>query len=123
MAKFRFEDLEIWKLAIEMSTILFRIADDLEQKKLWRFADQTRGVGMSIPNNISESTGTTMLGEQLQLLRYSRRECFEAANILIILCIEKQITPQFKESTYEKLYILSRKINNYAGSLVKRKPK
>ncbi len=36
---------------------------------------------MSIPNNIAESTGSHMKGEQLQLLRFSKRECYEAANI------------------------------------------
>ncbi len=39
---------------------------------------------MSISNNIAESTGTNKIGEQQQLLRYARRECFEAVNILII---------------------------------------
>jgi len=43
MAKFRFQDLEIWKLSLEISDKLFDIADKLEQKKLFRFADQLRG--------------------------------------------------------------------------------
>lgn len=59
MAKFRFEDLEIWKEAIAIAMIFFDIADELEEKKLWRFADQCRGVGMSIPNNIAESASNT----------------------------------------------------------------
>ena len=84
MAKFRFEDLEIWKEAIEIGMIFLDIADELEEKKLRRFADQGRGVGMGIPNNISGSTGTNMRGEQHQFLRYSKRECFEGANILVM---------------------------------------
>src|SRR6187549_4228944 len=91
MNRFRFEDLEIWQEAIEIAIILFRIADKLEEKKLWRFADQVRGTALGMPNNISESTGTDMIGEQQQLLRYSRRECYEAANILVILEREKHI--------------------------------
>ncbi len=31
-SRFRFEDLEIWKLAIEIADQLFDIADDLERK-------------------------------------------------------------------------------------------
>ncbi len=34
MAKFRFEDLEIWKEAITIGMIFFDIADELELKKL-----------------------------------------------------------------------------------------
>ncbi len=117
MNRFRFEDLEIWKEAIEIAIILFRIADILEEKKLWRFADQIRGVALGMPNNISESTGTDMIGEQQQLLRYSRRECYEAANILVILEREKHIGSMEKEQLYERLHVLSKRITSYSRSL------
>jgi len=117
MAHFRFQNLEIWKEAIEIAMILFDIADELEAKKLWRFADQCRGVGMSIPNNISESTGTTMKGEQQQLLRYSKRECFEAANIVIMLEMRSLITTTLKDELFKRLDIESRRIQAYSDSL------
>jgi hypothetical protein len=34
--KFRFEDLEIWRIAIELAELLFDVADELETKKLFR---------------------------------------------------------------------------------------
>jgi four helix bundle protein len=117
MNRFRFEDLEIWKEAIEIATILFRIADKLEEKHLWRFADQVRGVGLGIPNNISESTGTDMVGEQQQFLRYSKREIYEAANLLIILEKEKHISPTEREEIYERLHVLSKRVTSYSRSL------
>jgi hypothetical protein len=49
--KFRFQDLKIWQLAIEIADQLFDVADELEKKKLCRFADQLRGAGMSMSNN------------------------------------------------------------------------
>src|SRR5687768_13193024 len=116
---FRFEDLEIWQEAILISIILFDIADDMEQQKLWRFADQLRGVGLSIPNNIWESTGSYMIGEQMQSLRYSKKECFEAANILVVLEIRELISKELKQSTYKRLSILSRQIQSYSDSLDK----
>ena len=119
MAKFRFENLEIWKDAISIASELFKIANDLEERKLFRFADQTRGVGMSIPNNIAESTGTTMVGEQQQLLRYAKRECFEAANILVLLHNEDLISFETKDALFEKLSIQSRRIQKYSYSLNK----
>jgi len=48
---FRFQDLEIWKKAIEIGDKLFNIADNLEERKLYRFAEQVRGAGLSISNN------------------------------------------------------------------------
>ena len=58
MSQFRFENLDIWKMAIEISDQLFDIADELEKMKRFRFADQLYGAGMSISNNISEGSGS-----------------------------------------------------------------
>ncbi|WP_223860726.1 four helix bundle protein [Spirosoma validum] len=41
--QFRFEDLDIWQFAIELGDSLFDIADALEVKRLYRFAEQLRG--------------------------------------------------------------------------------
>ena len=57
--KFRFQDLKIWQSAIEIADELFNIADDLERKKLYRFAEQLRGSGMSMSNNIAEGSGSS----------------------------------------------------------------
>jgi len=43
MVKFRFQDLQIWQMSIEIADELFDIADELEKKKLYRFAEQLRG--------------------------------------------------------------------------------
>jgi hypothetical protein len=51
MIKFRFQDLEIWQMAIEIADELFDIADELELKRLYRFAEQLSASGMSMPNN------------------------------------------------------------------------
>lgn len=51
MVKFRFQDLRIWQLSIQIADELFDIADSLEEKRLYRFAEQLRGSGMSMPNN------------------------------------------------------------------------
>jgi len=49
--QFRFQDLRVWQVAIEVANDLFDIADSLEKKRLYRFAEQLRGAGMSISNN------------------------------------------------------------------------
>jgi hypothetical protein len=38
MARFRFQDLKIWQLAVEIANELFDIADDLDKIKLYRFS-------------------------------------------------------------------------------------
>ncbi|HJX31722.1 MAG TPA: four helix bundle protein [Thermodesulfobacteriota bacterium] len=51
MVKFRFENLEIWQRSVDIAGKLFKLADVLEGKKLYRFADQLRGAGLSMSNN------------------------------------------------------------------------
>lgn len=85
MGRFRFQDLKIWQLAIEIANELFDVADDLEQKKLYRFADQLRGAGMSMSNNIAEGSGSSSKKDFKQFLNIARRSTFENANILILL--------------------------------------
>jgi hypothetical protein len=51
--KFRFQDLEIWKAAIQITECLIEIADDLEVNHLFRFTEQLRGTGMSLSINIA----------------------------------------------------------------------
>jgi len=51
MARFRFQDLEIWQMAIGIADELFNIAEDLDRKRLYRFTEQLRGAGMSMSNN------------------------------------------------------------------------
>ena len=85
MVKFRFQDLKIWQLAIQIADELFDIADSLEQKRLYRFAEQLRGASMSMSNNISEGSGSTSKKEFKQFLNVARRSTFENADILILL--------------------------------------
>ncbi len=114
---FRFENLEIWKEAIQIAMLLFEIGDELSESKLWRFADQIRGIGMSIPNNICESSGSNLVNEQKQFLRYAKRECYEAANIIILLEMKSIISVERKQNLYFRLDTLSRRIQAYSNSL------
>jgi hypothetical protein len=52
--QFRFQDFEIWKRGAYVGSKLFRLADDLEKRHLFRFAEQLRGAAtLSVTNNIA----------------------------------------------------------------------
>ena len=69
---FRFEDLEIWKKAIEIAEKLFDIADQLETNKLFRFAEQLRAAALSMPNNIAEGSGSNSDREFAQFINIAK---------------------------------------------------
>jgi len=115
--KFRFEDLRIWQSAISIADELFDISDELERKKLFRFADQLRGSGMSMSNNIAEGSGSDSNKEFRYFLNVARRSTFENANILILIYRRKYIDSEQKKRLMNDLDSLSRQIKNFQKSL------
>ena len=118
MAHFRFETLEIWKMAIEIGDELFDIADDLEERKRFRFAEQLRAAGMSMSNNISEGSGSYSDKDFANFLKFSRRSVYECANILVLIEKRGYIAIGYKDELFEKLAHLSKKITNFRKTLI-----
>ncbi|NIV71185.1 four helix bundle protein [Candidatus Saccharibacteria bacterium] len=117
MSQFRFQEFDIWKMAIAISDRLFDIADKLEERRLYRFAEQLRGASMSISNNIAEEAGAFSNREFANFLSYARRSTFEIANILIILQRRSFIDSQTCQGYLDELEHLCRKITNFKKSL------
>ena len=117
MVKFRFQDMKIWQLAIEIADRLFDIADELDKKKLFRFAEQLRAAGMSMSNNIAEGSGSVSNKEFKNFLNIARRSTFENANIMIILERRKLINIKELEDNLDDLDKLCRQITNFRKSI------
>ena len=117
MAKFRFQDLRIWQLSIEIANELFDIADELERRKLYRFTDQLRGSGISMSNNISEGSRSSSKKEFKRFLDFARRSTFENANILIVLEMRRLISSEGLDGLLDRLDSLCRQITSFQNSL------
>lgn len=117
MVSFRFQKLEIWQIAIEIADTLFDIADDLEHRKLYRFADQLRGAGMGMSNNIAEGSGSSFKKVFNRYLEDARNSAFENANIAILLCRRNLITEKEMGDILEDLDKFCRKTTSFQKSL------
>ena len=114
---FRFENLDIWKKAIEIGMELFDIADDLEKRRLYRFAEQLRGAGLSMSNNIAEGSGSNSKKEFMQFLNIARRSTFENANMMILYQRKDLISLEIKDKILSELDELCRMISGFIKSL------
>jgi four helix bundle protein len=117
MAKFRFQDLKIWQLAIEIANELFDIADELERRKLFRFAEQLRASGMSMSNNIAEGSGSDSKKDFSNFLNFARRSTFENANVVIILRMRGLISEETQDRLLDRLDQLCRQITSFQKTL------
>jgi four helix bundle protein len=114
---FRFEDLEIWQLAKTLAVDLHKLADELDRKRLYRYAEQLRAAGLSLTNNISEGSGSTHKREFIQFLNIARRSLFEDASMLMVF----ETLGLFESSEIDRVLaecdLLSRKITNFSRTL------
>ena len=114
---FRFEDLEIWQLAKQLAIKFHKLAEQLEGRRLYRYAEQLRAAGLSLTNNIAEGSGSTHTQEFKQFLNISGRSLFEDASMLMVF----EALGLFQRSEIDGVLIdcdvLSRKITNFSRSL------
>jgi len=115
--KFRFQDLQIWQFAMEITDELLDIADLLEDKKMYRFSEQLRGATMSMTNNIAEGSGSNSNKDFCNFLNFAKRSTFENANILILLNRRNLIAEDKLNQLLEKLDKECRMIMNFKKTL------
>jgi four helix bundle protein len=82
--QFRFENMEIWQRAVEVSMPVFDIADSLEDAKKYRFGEQLRAAMLSVSNNMAEGSGSASDADFANFLNISRRSIFEVASMLLV---------------------------------------
>ena len=114
---FRFQKLEIWKKAIEIGHKLLDVADILEKRKLYRFAEQIRGASLSISNNIAEGSGSSSKKDFAHFLNIARRSAFENANMAIVFERRRLIDKKVRDELLQDLEAECRMITGFIRNL------
>jgi len=81
---FRFEDLDVWQEAKLLAMEFHGLADQLERRKFYRYAEQLRAAGLSVSNNIAEGAGSIHPQEFIQFLNIARRSVSESVSMLLV---------------------------------------
>src|SRR5205814_4135672 len=104
-------------LARNLAIKFHRVAERLEQRRLFRYAEQLRGAGLSLTNNIAEGSGSSHKREFMQFLNISRRSLFEDASMLLVFEEMKLLDPSETAELLMDCDLLSRKMTNFSRSL------
>ncbi|MCB1231458.1 MAG: four helix bundle protein [Verrucomicrobiae bacterium] len=115
--RFRFQTLDIWKRAITIGDRLLDIADQLEVRHRYRFAEQLRGAALSVSNNIAEGSGSASDKDFAHFLNIAKRSAFENANMVLAFHRRQLISDVEVGSLLEELETECRMIESFRKRL------
>ncbi len=109
----RFEDLEIWQLARELSKEIYALTFIEPIKSDYRLRDQMRGSSGSIMDNIAEGFERGSKLEFINSLSYSKGEVGELKSQLYRSLDNKYISQEIFDDLYSKADKLTKKITTF----------
>ena len=114
---FRFQKLVIWQRSADLAINLDEVADQLEERRKYRFAEQLRAAGLSISNNIAEGSGSNTTPDFRKFLFIARKSAFECASMLLIFQRRNYVTESLCDELVSELESVSRMIVSFSRSL------
>lgn len=91
-----FEDLDIWKKAIDLGVMVYELSDD--NPKIVRdfsFKDQVKRAAQSVSNNIAEGFEYSNNNDFWRFLRIAKGSCGEVRSCLLFSIKVKYTTKKF----------------------------
>lgn len=113
---FRFEELEIWKLALEYGQKLYKLSFQFPKEETFALADQLRRAAVSISNNIAEGSGGTAK-DFSNFLNMAVKSTLETVNILYFARKQGYVKEDERKFLYQEAEKLIRKIRAFKMSL------
>ncbi len=114
---FRFEDLEVWKLAIKYDNEIFNTTKKFPKESLYELTSQLRKAALSISSNIAEGSGSVSKKDFANFLNIAIRSVFETVSQLKIARERNYITNREIVRLYDLAEELARKISALKNKL------
>jgi len=114
---FRFENLEIWKLACEFCDKLHLITKRFPKSELFALTSDLNRAGISIPANIAEGAGSESANEFKRYLGIAVKSLFESVSHLFIAKKRDYIKDAEFKSLYADAELLVKKIKSFIKTL------
>lgn len=93
--KFSFEDLDIWKKAIEFAKVIIDLTEVINtERKHFRLINQLESAATSVALNIAEGSGRYSRKEFVHFLYIARGSLYETITLLTIFKSNNWITEQ-----------------------------
>ena len=98
----RFEDIEAWQLARELTQNVYRLTKKKEFAKNYGLKRQIQDAAGSSMHNIAEGFDSETNAEFIRFLRYAKRSCTEVQSELYVALDVVYVTPKEFKDVYEQ---------------------
>ena len=118
--KFSFEDLDIWKRAIEFARVIIELTEVINtERKHYRLIEQLESAATSVALNIAEGSGRYSRKEFIRFLYIARGSLYETITLLTIFEANNWITEQQFLSIKDFSQGIARMLSGLINSLKK----
>ncbi|MFO0356148.1 MAG: four helix bundle protein [Sphingobacteriaceae bacterium] len=122
MATFeKFEELEVWKLSMELCTNIYELTNNTLFAKDYGLKDQIRRSSISIPSNISEGFERDSKNQFIYFLTISKGSCGELRTQLKIAKSLNYLSNDDFETINEKCLSVSKQLSGFINYLKTKK--
>lgn len=97
----RFEEIQAWQLARELTRKVYRLTKRAEFSRDYGLKDQIRNAAGSSMHNIAEGFDAESNAEFVRFLRYAKRSCSEVQSELYVALDEGYISQDEFKETYK----------------------
>ena len=114
---FKFEKLEIWRLAIESANNVHLLTRGFPKEEIFSLTSQMKRAADSISLNIAEGSTGQSNAEQIRFLGYSQRSGMEVVNCLYLAIKRNYIDQMTFQTFYNDIDRLTAKIQAFKNAL------
>jgi four helix bundle protein len=114
---FKFEKLDIWKLAIDLADEVHTLTRQFPKEEMFSLTSQMKRAADSISLNIAEGSTGQSNPEQIRFIGYAQRSALEVITCFYLAVRRNYLTKDVFDSFYNKLEILVAKIQAFKNSL------
>jgi len=109
----RFEDLKVWKEAVEIAVDIYSVCKEGKLKTDFGTKDQLQRAAMSISNNIAEGYEYDNTADFIRFLKYAKGSAGELRNQIYVLNRIGYVNDEFKTEKSETLIALSKQLASF----------
>lgn len=118
----RFEDLQSWQKARQLTNMIYDLTEHPRFSKDFRLSNQIQGAAGSVMHNIAEGFDSGTNAEFIRFLKMSRRSASEVQSELYLALDRKYINQDELNKAYNLATESKRLINGMISYLRKSKP-